>query len=190
MIRVLPLLKRKAMVEKLVRLLTSAEARVDRVRIPACKLLIALLPLSEETIKMLLMKLAHKMDYEIQFTVFCYLDELLVLDPLPSFVNDVPMVIHEYLNRIQKDTARAAWMAADLLGDHWPPKEALPVLLRLAEEGRHRVGRSVAAKGLIKLLPRIQQSERKKVLHTLKRLSERDRSNKVKQAASRSKPYV
>jgi hypothetical protein len=39
MVRALPLLKRKAVVEKLVGLLTSAEARVDRVRISASKLL-------------------------------------------------------------------------------------------------------------------------------------------------------
>jgi hypothetical protein len=75
-------------------------------------------------------------------------------------------------------------MAGDLLGDHWPLNESLPVLQRLATDARFVAGREGALHGLAHALDRAEKAQQWQIVATLKLVAEKDRSAKVRRYAS------
>lgn len=157
----------------------------DGLRIATIKLLVGAAPYSAHIIEKLLIDKANRNAYEIHFTLFCYLHELKNLPATKRVCSRVLSQIKSYLLQIERDTSRAAWMAGDLLGDHWLLKESLPVLLGVAKEAKYVAGREAAVDGLGKALKRVGASSvyRKQILSLLKHISNSDRSKKVRRAA-------
>jgi len=81
---------------------------------------------------------------------------------------------------VKSNAGNAAWMAGDLLGDHWPLEESLPVLLKSAKNSRFIAGRSSALHGIEEALRKIETSKKKKILMLLKEIYKTDRSSKIK----------
>ena len=85
---------------------------------------------------------------EIRFDIFCFLDQVRELAAAEEHLGFVPHLVENYLSTTRSNAGQAAWMAGDLLGDHWPAREAVPTLLRLAEHARFAAGRKSAIHGL------------------------------------------
>ncbi|MES2465270.1 MAG: hypothetical protein V4671_32290 [Armatimonadota bacterium] len=120
----------------------SQQARVYLIRF-----LVALFPRSQSVIEFLLSQFRNPEDYEIHFTLFCYLDDV----PYFGTVSDraeVLRIMENYLMTVPADTGHASWMAGDMLSDHWEARESLPVLLRAAQKARFISGRSTGLDGL------------------------------------------
>ena len=166
--------------------LRDERARKDeRLRITTVRAVVALLPLSLEMVADLLVNFSSKHDYEIHFTLFCYLDWTQEMpDALPLTKSVLPLV-ENYLLQVPRETARAAWMAVDMLGDHWDTTEALPVLINVARNARHSVGREGGILGLEKALERltVENSASHDVLEVLQGVSFTDRSRRVREEA-------
>ena len=96
------------------------------------------------------------------------------------FVESVPKLAVEYLRRVPVDTGHAAWMAADLLGDHWFPSIATASLEEVVLTGRYVVGRSSGIYGIYRLLGRVSASEQHALIQLLKWVSGHDRSRIVR----------
>jgi hypothetical protein len=93
-------------------------------------------------------------------------------------------LVEEYLCHVQRDTARAAWMAGDLLGEHWPLDQSLPSLRATAMKARYRAGREAALHGLSHALGRAAKRDQWSILETLKHVAAFDRSRKVRNYAT------
>ncbi len=83
---------------------------------------------------------------------------------------------------VPRETARAAWMAADMLGEHWDGEEAMPLLIRTAQGARYRVGRELSIMGLDNILDKLpaEGDAHKNILKTLRKISRSDRSASVR----------
>lgn len=121
-------------------------------RVFAVRAIVALLPLSLDYISELLTTFSGRQDYETHFTLFCYLDWTQRMPEAASLKRRVLPLLERYLMLVSRTTARAVWMAADLLGCHWEVSEALPILLRTTRQARHAAGREAAVLGLEKVL--------------------------------------
>ncbi|MFH1700017.1 MAG: hypothetical protein ABIE07_05460 [Candidatus Zixiibacteriota bacterium] len=112
------------------------------------RFLMALLPESLDEILNLLQSMYDRTTYEIHFTVFCYLDRVLDICKSKRVLNKILVTISEYFLIIETNTASAAWMAGDLLGDHWLTNETFKILLNSAKRARFVPGRMGALHGL------------------------------------------
>lgn len=123
-------------------------------------------------------------DFEVHFTLFCYLDGCQEMPRAASTRPEVLRLVHAYLTSVRVGTARAAWMAGDLLGDHWQADDSLPVLLDLLESARYAAGREAALYGLETLLRNgISGDESQQVDRVLRRVAAQDRSPRLRRAA-------
>jgi len=152
-------------------------------RVALVKTLVALLPESARTLRAWIRSTTPEAA-EVRFTIFCYLEHLPRMENGRDFSRDVPSLVGEFLLKVQSDTARAAWMAGDLLGEHWSLPSALPVLLTVATEGRFAAGRKSAIHGLCHAMERASESDRQRIRETLRAIGRKDRSLKVRKAAS------
>jgi hypothetical protein len=75
-------------------------------------------------------------------------------------------------------------MAGDMLGDHWPIEEALPILKRAAARARYAAGREGAIHGLSHALERAPKALQWSIVGTLKNVTQKDRSYRVRQYAA------
>ena len=119
----------------------------QEVRVYLIRFLVALFPQSLPLIESWLSQFKRPEDYEIHFTLFCYLDEV----PYFGTASDraeVLRISENYLLNVPADTGHASWMAGDMLSDHWEATESLPVLLRAAQQARFISGRSTGLGGL------------------------------------------
>jgi hypothetical protein len=117
------------------------------VRLRAVKALVAGLPETLSLIQGFLADYSGPHSYEVQFSLFCYLDRT----DLPRRKGTRPRVlamVRDYMLRAKRDTARAAWMAGDLLGDHWGTLEAIDTLLFVSRHAKHQAGKEAALHGL------------------------------------------
>lgn len=115
------------------------------------RFLVALFPRSLPLIESWLSQFEKREDYQVHFTLFCYLSQI------PDFgsasdIAEVLRIMENYLLQVKADTGHASWMAGDMLSDHWDTAESLPVLLRAARNARFLSGRSTALGGLEVLL--------------------------------------
>jgi hypothetical protein len=124
-------------------------------------------------------------DYELHFSLFCFLDDVQFL-PIPARIAEkVREMVGAYLMRASRPTAKAAWMAADLLGDHWESDTAGEDLLRAALQGPSAVARRAALHGLETRLSKVTERDRRRIVEMLRQIALRDRSQAVKRYARR-----
>jgi hypothetical protein len=136
----------------------------EHLRIACVKILIALVPDSTKFILDLINMQSGKFNYEVHFSLFCYLDEVPYLPNGKEFAKDIPKIIETYLSQTKSDISHAAFMACDLLGEHWDIDESLPVLMRIAKLGKYVAGRKNAIFRLGYLLNRIGKLDPKREL--------------------------
>jgi hypothetical protein len=158
--------------------------RYEDVRLSAVEVLVALVPDSVDTIKRHINAKKDRYDYEIHFSFFCFLDEVPDLPGGEEFAKEIPPLIEKYLMELRRDTAHTAFMAGDLLGDHWDLEESLPILMRLATSARFAAGRDGAVQGLEQALKRLKDPDKEKsILALLRKIARSDRSEGVQTAA-------
>ncbi len=142
----------------------------------AAQLLVALLPVSAERIRRYLRRRRTARDYELHFSLFCFLDQAPEVPGARAFARRVPAMLRDYLMSVPSGTAYAAWMAGDLLGDHWEPSAALPVLLDCARSARYSAGREGALHGLAHLSTRVPPQQAVRIRAVLRDVLTSDRS--------------
>ncbi|MBC7805260.1 MAG: hypothetical protein H7145_03830 [Akkermansiaceae bacterium] len=122
-----------------------AWGRVDRNRIGVVKLLVALLPGSYPLVREWMFRTDDPYFYELQFTFCCFLSDILLFTPPDAATADAVLrMATEYLDRVPSDEAYNAFMAADMLGDHWTGDAGIEALVEVAQHSRNPVGRKAA----------------------------------------------
>ncbi len=165
--------------------LALQDTRVDESSTVAfAKVLVGLLPRSLDLIAEVLSRPADSATSELQFSVFVFLGEWRALRGADRWSEPLLRLIEEYLQSVSSTRAHAAWMAGDLLGDHWPSSESLPILLRLATQAHFVAGREGALHGLSHALERVSKAEQWSIMAVLRKVSRSDRSKAVQRYAS------
>jgi hypothetical protein len=183
-VETLTLLDRKRALSLGGRMLQNRTGRTNEsARVAAAKTLVALAPDSAGTIRRLLDRQAGRGSYEAHFSLFCFLDEVHGLPRAAALAREVPSLIERYLKRAKVETAHAAWMAGDLLGDHWPVRDGLPILRKMATQARFAAGRSGAIHGLGRICARSKGRQRLGIERELAHLSRVDRSGTARAVA-------
>jgi hypothetical protein len=169
---------RQCSVESLNQLFLSDEKN----RIALAKVIVACLPDSIQYLEEMLSRKSTLNDYELQFSFFCFLDEAPESQDRQALLQNV----EKYLRRVELGDANAAWMAGDLLGDHWDPKESLTPLVDVAINGTWPAGREGAIHGLSCLLERldVNQPEHQGIFKLLGDIKESDPVPSVREYAS------
>ena len=154
-------------------------------RVAVVRAIMSLLPESLTMVRELIDKRSCESDYETHFTLFCYLNWAQDISESPVLKRDVLLILENYLLTVSRQTARAVWMAADLLGCHWSVEEAVPLLIRTAQEAKYSVGRRGSIMGLENILDEIPvtNDDHKKILKILRKISLSDKSKYVKDDA-------
>ena len=157
----------------------------EAVRIAAVRGIVALLPTSLAAIADLLSRCQNKHHYEVHFTLFCYLDWAQEMPDAFSLTEDVLLLVENYLMTVPRKTARAAWMAGDMLGEHWNEQEAVPLLMKTAQGAKYSVGRLQSVFGLAHMLDRlpVESDTHKSILKALRKISSSDPSKDVRKNA-------
>jgi hypothetical protein len=152
-------------------------------RLVAVKFVVAALPLSRNVVARALERRAGPGDYETHFCLFCFLDAVQDVPGASEVAAEVPDLVGAYLAEVPRETARAAWMAGDLLGSHWGGEHAVRVLLRVAREGRYVAGRRGALHGLAHAASAVSGRRRGRILATVADRAKRDVSKRVRRYA-------
>jgi hypothetical protein len=104
--------------------------RIERERVIFARLLVALFPDSLPLVSKALSTRESRLDFELHFSLFCSLDGVTRMAlPLETKLA-VEQMLEDYLLTVRKTTARAAWIAGDLLGDHREIASGRRILLR------------------------------------------------------------
>jgi hypothetical protein len=174
---------RLQLLSKLDSLLRGASRKSETERVVAAKLFVSLLPDSFGHIEKWLGKKGDRWNYEFHFSLFCYLDDSLALSLEPKVVERIETLIVEYLETAKSGTAEAAWMAADLLGHHWPGRSSLNALMSAAKQGHHVEGRKAALSGLQRRLEDPGRGGRSEIIETLQKVASNDASLAIRRKA-------
>jgi hypothetical protein len=158
------------------------EVEVNRVAV--VKTLVALLPYSAHTIKDWLSRIGNRYTYEVHFTFFCFLDETPYLPRAKEFVLEVPLLIEKYLMQVKTNTASSAWMAGDLLGDHWLPAQSFDILVKTAKKAKYPAGREGALHGLEHLIENVGSQKRQQIVSVLEYICKNDINESVRTSAN------
>lgn len=163
----------------------AAVGGCERDRLLLVKTLIALTPGTGPVIRRCLQRRERVYDYEVHFTVFCFLDQVPQLRGASGFAEEVPKLVESYLHDVPRSTAAAAWMAGDMLGDHWRIDQASPVLMRQCADARYAAGRKGAVHGLLQVARRLPGGAPflPNVIEQLRRVQSGDRSKAVRVCA-------
>lgn len=161
----------------------TSSARSTDDRIAAVKVMLALLPESKATTIAWIADPQVRSPWEVQFTLFCYLDEVVRPASGRPFARTLLRVLRDYLLRLETGAGHAGWMAAGLLGQSWPPAVATPVLVEVAENASHRQARSAAMRGISDLLHRTTGPRAAALRRVLRRAARHDRSSSVRASA-------
>lgn len=149
-------------------------------RILVARTVVALLPESLELVERLLANTkANPMIAELQFSLFVALEDVSAMSDGSTLVRRLAPVVEAYLLRVRRDTAQAAWMAGDLLGDHWPLDEPLPKLVGAAHEASYVAGRMGAIHGIAHALDRVGKRQQWELVDALQKIAVGDRSRFV-----------
>jgi hypothetical protein len=157
----------------------------EQTRRASAKLTAALFPHSLPLIQKLLCSKGHRLVYEGQFSLFCFLDDIHSLGDLDVHKRTLSSALADYVQNISTDSSHAAWMAGDLLGDHWPLDDSIPILTLHSKTARFVPGRLAIVHGLSKAIARmgVEDPRRLEVIDALRSMRDRDRSRKVRDAA-------
>ena len=150
-------------------------------RISVVKLLIALLPETEHMLVSMLQRRLHLVDFELHFSFFCFIDEVQFLELDDAVVERILRAIQDYLIEIKVTTASAAWMAGDLLGDHWEHSSSLPILYCVVDNAKYFAGKDAALYGLYKAYNKTQSKE---ILDRIKDIAENAKGKKLRFSAN------
>lgn len=156
--------------------------RDEVTRVFLAKVMAVLLPYSLPWLPGLLQPRPEAALAEVQFSLFCFLDA--AAGDRHRGSRELLHLLEQYLLTIARDSAHAAWMAGDLLGDHWPLQESLGVLISAASNARHSAGRLAAIHGLSHALERGNKQQQWAIVDVLKRVASKDRSSRVRSYAS------
>ena len=161
------------------------KGKVEFMRVLAVRILVGLLPDSVGVVLRWIQERPDQYSSEVRFTLFCYLDWVNEIRQASQATRAILVALENYLLRASSGTARAPWMAGDMLGAHWDTEQALPILLRAVSEGMYASGRLAAAHGLRMLLerPELSSSARTNIKTTLNAIARHDRSRFVRLAA-------
>ena len=163
---------------------TSIAVKNEQPRVLMARMLVALIPGSLSLIESYLHTTnVSKETAEMQFSIFVALSELPALPIDPQLLSNVTEIVREYLLRIDTHVSQAAWMAGDLLGDHWPLSLALPVLLDASKAADHVAGREGAIHGLSHALSRTSKPDQWRIIQALKDIAASDRNESVRRSA-------
>lgn len=177
---------REKLIDEIDKRLKSAAKRLERNRIAGARLLVVCLPHSMSVIqKWLSVSSGEKWASEIQFSLLCFLSDAQFLGINSSQKRTIVAAITKFLLSVRTDRARAAWMAGDLLGDHWDGPEALKALLRALRQGRHTAARRAALHGLERRFQRSGPKDRAVIIKALLAASERNKNPRVRNLAAR-----
>ena len=172
---------RKTLLAAALRLLEDGESwKQEILRVSAVKVLISLIPESWDVVRRLLSEKNRSGAYEIQFTLFCFLDAVRQWPLAQHVAREVPRLVGEYLKGIRSEAGMAAWMAGELLGEHWDDEESLQCLIEAARRGRFVAGRKGAVHGLGHRIANASGSTRKRLESVLKHVETTDRSEAVR----------
>jgi hypothetical protein len=133
--------------------------RDEPVRVSVCKVTVALLPQSMQLVSRLLGLQRDAWDYEVHFSLFCWLDETQAFPERYDCREEVLVLLRGYLRRATCDERDAAWMAVDLLSEHWEVHGALSTLSEVAKEGNADCVRLEALSGLETLRARMDSAD-------------------------------
>jgi len=175
---------RRSLLRNVKAILQSApHCETERVRVGTVKTLISLLPDSDPIIRGIVRETRNARLAELQFTVFCFLDRVPDVAGEAPLRKDIPELVQKYLMNVRFEAASAAWMAGDLLGDHWNLASSLTRLIRVAREGKYVAGRKGALHGLEMALYRCRRGTADRIRRVLKEVAERDPSASVRAMA-------
>ena len=183
---------RQNLLERCLRLLQRknvSRAENQDIRLALIRILVASVPESLPLIRTLLTRPANRETGEVHFSLFATLGwEGRPITLSKYLLSD----IEEYLFRAAVPTAQAAWMAAELLGAHWPNKSTFPVLFRVARQAPYVSGRDAAVDGLTQAfrLGSCPVSDRRAVRKVLRQVAVSDRSTKVRRKALLAMSYT
>lgn len=157
----------------------------ESVRVASAKLLVCQIPQSLDLICKCLEARGDRLDFELHFSLFCFLDWVNRFRHSERTRKVILALVAKYLDTIDRSTAKSAWMAGDLLGDHWPLPSCVPVLTRAARMARFAEGRLGALHGLAHALTRTVHSTvtHRLITETLVKVSQTDRSKRIRETA-------
>lgn len=152
-------------------------------RIAAVKVMLALMPESTATVLGWIAQPPVRSPWEVHFTLFCCLDEVVSTASGRVFARSLLRVLRDYLLRLRTDAGKAGWMAAGLLGQSWPPSVATPILVEVVENAGHRQARSAAIRGISDLLDRTTGPRAAALRRVLRHAARHDRSSSARASA-------
>lgn len=157
----------------------------EATRVAAAKCMVALVPYSGDTIIRWIKSTSGRGIYEVHFSLFCFIDRIPDMPDSDELAGRVPALIEQYLLTVKSKAAFAAWMAGDLLGDHWQIEHTLPVLQKAAEQARFVAGRSGALHGLAHIFNRLPVGDpaRDFTFALIRKRANEDRSRKLRDTA-------
>lgn len=167
------------------RQLRDGAVESQRNRIAAARLLIACLPDSIPLIQRWMEIRQGRWNYEMQFSLFCFLSDAQSINMDRSIIERLQQLVLDYLLSARTTTAKAAWMAGHLLGEHWKGPESLPLLLTVSHRGRYSAGRRAAIQGLEKQFERSNEDDRTLIIEALRSVSNADKSRRLRNQAQR-----
>jgi hypothetical protein len=176
-------LPRARLVEHIREIVTNPRMLADEpLRVALAKIAVAILPDSLPLIAAILKRSPASQLGEMQFSLFVFLSDA------PGFLSQrhmpaIQRLIERYLLSVRSRAAQAAWMAGDLLGDHWPLPQSLPFLLRAAKLAKHGAGREGALHGLAHAIDRGSKRQQWVIVERLKTIAGTDRSPAVRRYA-------
>jgi hypothetical protein len=157
----------------------NSKGRSEEFRALLARTLTAALPESLAAIRRLLGTPPKRPMDEVHFSLFVALSDVLELTSREVRLRLLSMVA-TYLESTASNSGQSAWMAGDLLGDHWPIAEAVPVLRRLARSARFPAGREGVLHGLSHALERVPKAVQWEIVGVLRLTATEDRSTKVR----------
>ncbi|MEW5884624.1 MAG: hypothetical protein AB1725_10430 [Armatimonadota bacterium] len=152
------------------------------------KVLLAAVPESLHHLKDLVLgRIGSEQD---RFVCFCHVEETVMPIGAPAR-RQLLSWVEEYLLTVKSQAGYGAWMAGDLLGEHWPSlREAVPVLARAILEGRYAAGRLGALHGSAHAIVRLSSGGgwrflflRDQLLNALRTVADKDRSSRARATA-------
>lgn len=152
-------------------------------RISLVRILVGLLPESCRLLERLLESRSDYIDFEIHFTLFCYLEWTCILPELRQHAERVLSLTRSYMLDATSAQARAVWMAGHMVGDHWEEiGAATSTLLDIVGNAKRPVARLAAIDGIEHLRRRLESPDT--LLSSLSQVGKTDKSRRVKEAVA------
>jgi hypothetical protein len=184
-LRALPSAERRRLLTRVRNAMKSVSLqRIQTRRVKFVRLLFALLPDSEHTIRRLFS--SRSTSAQLTFTLYCYADDLPYLQGGHALHCEMARFAREYLISVRNDRAFSGWMVAHFLGDHYSRKaSARSALLGVLERGETPKARAHAINGLAELAGRSETTRaiRRRILERIKTAAHTDARSDVRESA-------